>query len=339
MFILALARTVADRSRLVRLRNTPPARTPPGLAGLLWKGSADYRHIAATLLDLADRGLLRIEQGEDGTAKRPGRRTWTLTTTGESGDELLPYERALLDDLTRRHGGGPVTVDALRQDFTLAALGDMIDEEAFTLGLVRRRGRRGERALRALVVTATVGCFGAGIVAGLRSQLTAAHMVGLMAYGAGALCGLALLPDKVYRPRRTWAGQRRRRRLAGYRRRLRRDERAGRGPTDVPLPYRLVLVRRRDEPVSGRPVGGLTGTAGAMAFVRDLIEGRRTGPRYVPRPGGGGGSSSPASDGHHGYGTSSSTDHSSGYSSGYSGGSGGSSGGGGDSGGGGGGSW
>ncbi|MFF5258068.1 DUF2207 domain-containing protein [Actinomadura viridis] len=342
VLVLALARTAADRRRLVRLRNAPPARTPPGLAGLLWKGGTDYRHTAATLLDLADRGLLRIEQGEEGTRERRSRRTWTLTTAGEPGDDLLPYERALLDDLNRRYGGGPVTLDVLRRDFTLAALGDMVDDEAFTLGLVRRWRRRGERALRVLVATSAVASFGAGVAAGLRSQFTAAHMVGLMGYGAGGLCALALLPDRVYRPRRTWAGQRRRRRLAGYRRRLRKDERAGRGPTDVPLPYRLVLVGRRDEPVSGRPVRGLSGTAGAMAFVHDLVEGPRTGSRYVPRPGGdGGGSSSSASDGHPGHGTSSSTDYSSGYSGGYSGGSGGSSGGGGggDSGGGGGGSW
>ena len=110
--LLALAITgavivwVKRRGRLpVRPQDTMPAETvpPEGLrpaqAGLLLTGMAGSREITSTIVDLAVRGYLRIEEEQ-----RPGARDWKLVWPPEVNGQfggLLDYEQTLLGGLLK----------------------------------------------------------------------------------------------------------------------------------------------------------------------------------------------------------------------------------------------
>jgi uncharacterized membrane protein YgcG len=92
----------------VAVQFQPPAGARPGEIGTLVDATADNKDVTATVIDLAVRGYLRIEQGDG--------KEWTFTRlTGERGggaDELAHYEKALLSKMFS--GGNPVTTDDLR---------------------------------------------------------------------------------------------------------------------------------------------------------------------------------------------------------------------------------
>jgi uncharacterized membrane protein YgcG len=71
---------------------TPPAVTP-GMAGVLLTERTSPTQVSATIVDLAVRGYLRIDE-------RPGR-DWELVWLGtpRQGDRLAPYEQLLMDTL------------------------------------------------------------------------------------------------------------------------------------------------------------------------------------------------------------------------------------------------
>jgi uncharacterized membrane protein YgcG len=83
----------------------PPPGVRPGQAGTLLDGVANPRDVTGTIVDLAVRGYLRIEEASlDQTARRaepdaPGDSTdWRLTRLDKTGG-LLDYEQILLDGL------------------------------------------------------------------------------------------------------------------------------------------------------------------------------------------------------------------------------------------------
>jgi uncharacterized membrane protein YgcG len=72
----------------------PPPDVRPGQAGTLLDGVANPRDVTGTIVDLAVRGYLRIEDA----ALDRGRSDWRLTRLDKSGG-LLDYEQILLDGL------------------------------------------------------------------------------------------------------------------------------------------------------------------------------------------------------------------------------------------------
>ncbi|MEE6296295.1 DUF2207 domain-containing protein [Georgenia wangjunii] len=103
----------------VAVRFTPPDGVRPGEIGTLTDERADPHDVAATLIDLAVRGYLRIEEAgpaDDGAAPAGPRATATPATAeraaaeppsdwrlvrlpAPAGDPLVPYEEVLLDQL------------------------------------------------------------------------------------------------------------------------------------------------------------------------------------------------------------------------------------------------
>jgi hypothetical protein len=75
-----------------------PSDLPPGLAGVLVSEEILPRHITATLLDLAERGALRIAEQEDGS--------YLFERVEDFGGNLFSFERFLLDKVFE--AGGPV---------------------------------------------------------------------------------------------------------------------------------------------------------------------------------------------------------------------------------------
>ncbi|MDV3222277.1 DUF2207 domain-containing protein [Intrasporangium sp.] len=107
----------------------PPAGVPPGLVGTILDEKANPIDVSATVIDLAVRGFLRIEEIESGGMFR--RTDWRLIRLAPPpGEALLPYERRLLDGLFSSRGDA-VELSDLKNTFasTLKKIqSDMYDE-------------------------------------------------------------------------------------------------------------------------------------------------------------------------------------------------------------------
>ncbi len=75
----------------------PPQGLPPGIAGTLVDEKADVQDIIATLLDLARRGYLAIEESSESSAFRLVTKEYTLRQTleGKRLEDLADFERQL----------------------------------------------------------------------------------------------------------------------------------------------------------------------------------------------------------------------------------------------------
>ena len=91
----------------------PPGDLRPGQIGTLLDERANTLDVTATIVDLAVRGFLLIQEiPKEGLFGKPD---WTLIRLEESDDELLPYERKLLNGLFK--DGTEVTLSSLRNTF------------------------------------------------------------------------------------------------------------------------------------------------------------------------------------------------------------------------------
>ena len=200
-----------DRGPLVA-EYEPPARLRAAEVGLILDEVADTKDLTATIVDLAVRGHLRIEEiPKQGLF---GKRDWTLHWT-DSGDAaaLAPYERMLIDGLFASGSRMEVKLSALSGTFheTLAKA---------QRELYRASGERGwfaDDPSSVRVRWRIVGAF--VLVAG------AVLTVVLGAIAGAGLVGLALVPvGLVYlvlsgtMPRRTAAGHELLLRVLGFRR-------------------------------------------------------------------------------------------------------------------------
>ena len=99
------------------VRFRPPEGATPGLVGVVLDEKADPLDVSATIVDLAVRGYLRIEELVDKRG-RPERDDFRLRRQRPPDDELLPYEAELLSRLwSRADEEGAVTLGELRRTF------------------------------------------------------------------------------------------------------------------------------------------------------------------------------------------------------------------------------
>jgi len=129
---------------------TPPKGVRPALAGLLLTERTAPVQVSATIVDLAVRGYLRIDE-------LPGR-DWQLTWLGNQrpGDQPTRYEQVLLDSLFE--GTAAVRLSDLNQHFRarFQQVSRELADEGYRAGWFRRRPSvRGVSAPRQLV-----GCLG-----------------------------------------------------------------------------------------------------------------------------------------------------------------------------------
>ena len=187
----------------------PPEGLRPGQVGTLLDERANPLDVTATIVDLAVRGYLAIEEiPERGWFRKPD---WVLRATRPPDAELLRYERLLLEGLFR--DGGTVRLSELRQRFRgrLERVQRALYEDAVDRGwfparpdLVRRRW-------------ALIGA-GLAVAGGLLVLLAARSThLGIVPLPV-ALAGVALAALSGRMPRRTAAGTGMVRRLRGFRR-------------------------------------------------------------------------------------------------------------------------
>ncbi len=171
-----------DRRDAVTVQFTPPEGTRPGEVGTLVDEKADPVDVTATIIDLAVRGWLRIEEvspEREGSAPQD----WTLVRLRPGTTGLLPFEATLLAELFE--GRDRVRLSELKTTFA-SAMGKVQD------GLYQHVTETGWfRANPKAVRTAW------GLTGGLLLVLGVVGTVIAVAMGAQSLLGLALVPAAV----------------------------------------------------------------------------------------------------------------------------------------------
>ena len=189
----------------------PPKGVRPGQIGALITEKAAVRDVTATVVDLAVRGYLRVEDigGDD----------WRLTRLKEADDTLRPYERALFGRLFR--GRDTVTLSDLKNTFAganKAAIRGIYDD-LVTQGWYRVRPDRARQATGCLGVLLVLVALGLGALLGFALHL------GILALGV-AVAGLVLVFGARVAPARTPAGSAAYAQALGFRRYIRVAEAA-----------------------------------------------------------------------------------------------------------------
>ncbi len=155
----------------VAVRFTPPDGLRPGEVGTLDDAAPTTTHVTATLVDLAVRGYLRIE--EAGTSWRGRTNDWLLVATPETApsEPARPYEQELLEGIFA--GRRQVRLSQLRNTFASTTrrvrrtLGSGVDH------LFSRRTGRGLLSGRRVVLLLVGGFLALNFFGGFAGALTA----------------------------------------------------------------------------------------------------------------------------------------------------------------------
>jgi len=187
----------------------PPDRIRPAQAGLLMDESADTKDVTATIVDLAVRGYLVIEE-----LPRTGlfaKKDWNLAKTAKAPRGLVDFESTVYKGLFPRRT--EVKISALREHFvsTLKKAENELYAESKTRGWFARRPDQ----TRILYLFLAILLIVVGVVIiFVLGALIGAGFVGL----AVLLVGIAALPVARIMPAKTAAGAELHRRTLGFER-------------------------------------------------------------------------------------------------------------------------
>ena len=186
----------------------PPDGLRPGQVGTLVDEEANTLDVTATIIDLAVRGYLRIDEiPKKGWFGKPD---WTMTKL-KPGDDLRPYEQALASGLFK--SGDVVKLSELRNTFAtrLHAVQDALYDDAVEQGWFVGRPDKIRTRWR---VIGGLALAGSSVLVVVLAATTHAALVGLPL----VLGGLLLVSGARRMPRRTAKGVGVLRRVQGFRR-------------------------------------------------------------------------------------------------------------------------
>lgn len=162
----------------VAVQFTPPRGARPGEIGVLTDSTADNVDITATIIDLAVRGHLRIEQ--------QGKKDWTFHQLS-GRDRPTGYEAHLLSELFQH--GSSVTTDELKDsDYSGLLEGTRKRLYERVTGELQWF-RRNPSYSRAMAFVGGLGLIALGVGLGFALGLVGFGLVGI----AGVICGVAML--------------------------------------------------------------------------------------------------------------------------------------------------
>lgn len=227
----------------------PPSAMPPGLVGTLMDERADMEDILATLIDLARRGYIRIEEQVKTGAFGLSSRDFVYTLLKEPDESLREYERLLLKYLFNDKKERKLS--DLRQKFYihLPQIQNALYQEVEEAGLFERNPEqvRNRWSLYGVLVLILAFVFSFGAIALLVQY---SNLVLLIPCGPALFVG-GLLFLARFMPRRTAAGAEEYARWRAFRTYLRRMEkysdlaRAGE-LFERYLPYAIAFGLERD---------------------------------------------------------------------------------------------
>lgn len=192
------------------LEFTPPDKLKPAEIGVLLDERADTLDATATIVDLAVRGYLRIEEvHKSGILGLGGSTDWRFVSTDKT-DGMAPYEQQLYNGLF--HSGGSVLLSELKTRFHsyLKLAQDDLYAEAQQKGWFSVRPDTVRNYWRGLAIALMV--LGGALVFIAGSQLGAG-----LVFIPLAVAGLVLLLLAGNMPRRTARGSEALRRILGFR--------------------------------------------------------------------------------------------------------------------------
>ena len=164
------------------VRFTPPDRVTPGMVGTLIDKKADLRDVTATLVDLAVRGLVRIERDDD-----EDMRVVRLDATRAG---LAPFETTLLKGLfSKKQKGvaGPGVLTGVRFGKAVASARDELYESVLESGWFTRNPKVNKTGFIAAAIFVTAFSFFAVIIlatVGLGLLLIPLLMIGALLVAA-----------------------------------------------------------------------------------------------------------------------------------------------------------
>lgn len=208
MFSLWHTRGRDPRRRPIAAQYEPPEGLTPGELGTLLDNSPDMRDITATLVDLAVRGYLRIEEREEpallGLTSRTDYRFHRLKPES-AWDDLAPHERALLGALFSAGRRGSVDASELERRFYthLKSIRNRIFDRLLERGYYARRPDTIRRVF--VLIGGAVLFLGAMAGVGLSEAQGQSPLTGLL---AAFLSGLAVVGFGWVMPARTVRGAR-----------------------------------------------------------------------------------------------------------------------------------
>jgi uncharacterized membrane protein len=209
------------RRRPIAVQYEAPPSVSPAEAGTLLDNSADMRDITATLVDLAVRGYMRIEEKQNPKlfGLFGGGTSYTLHRL-KTADGLVPHERVVFDGIFGLHGD-QVQLDELKDEFykQLSPIRDAIFTQLKVSGFYQARPDK--------VKQIWTGCgIGAGILIGVGGSFVAAAflLTPVPFVIAAVVSGIILLIFAQIMPARTEAGTRTLEHVLGFEEFLRRVE-------------------------------------------------------------------------------------------------------------------
>jgi hypothetical protein len=145
----------------------PPSNLPPGLVGVLVDEKADMRDISATVIDLARRGHLILEEVESKNLYGLGTALQVKKTNAQRPQGLRHYESVIYTNLFGTQDS--VRFDTLPYEFFEAMPGieQALYEESVTEGLFRTSPGAARSQFRGLGITTIVIGIVVGLIAGL----------------------------------------------------------------------------------------------------------------------------------------------------------------------------
>jgi uncharacterized protein (TIGR04222 family) len=193
----------------------PPDGLRPGQVGTLVDFRANPLDVTATIVDLAVRGYLKIEELSEGGLFRSG--DWKLTRTKEDDAGLMPYEQKLLDGLFRDEP--EVQLSDLRYEFSarMTSVLTELQDDAKQRGWFAGRAGLGSCAFAGLGFLVLV--IGVLLTIGL-AIWTHAALVGLPVI----IAGVVMIVASRWIPRRTAKGYAVLRHVDGFRRFIEESE-------------------------------------------------------------------------------------------------------------------
>ncbi|WP_230883448.1 DUF2207 domain-containing protein [Planomonospora sp. ID82291] len=223
-----------ESSSLTPIENghfAPPDGVRPGQIGTLMDEQADVIDVTATIVDLAVRGYIRIDERPRQTYDTPD---WTLVRlAGAPVGSLLPYERALYEAVF--HGRDAVLLSELKGSFgaELGKVRQALYHDVVTQGWFARRPDTVRTRWTTLGVALTLG----GVLATVAlAWFTTYGLLGLALIIAGA----ALAVGGQYMPAKTAKGAAALAHTLGFREYLSSAELGA----DVPAAQRVELFSR-----------------------------------------------------------------------------------------------
>ena len=187
-----------DRRTPIAVHFTPPAGFHAGQLGTLIDERADPRDVTASIVDLAVRGYLRIEQTAEANFLGRGA-DWRLVQLRAADAELAPYERTLHEGIFA--GRSDVSLSDLKTTFAacMGAVQGALYEDVTTRGWFR--GNPKTVRTRWIVAGIVLVLRGIGLTV-LLAGLTHWGLVGLMVL----IVGVVLLAVARTAPARTATG-------------------------------------------------------------------------------------------------------------------------------------